>query len=325
MWLWLIALVVAALLIGALVAIVLWRARRQAVAENLAPPPGQPDPDHHPTRLSTLIRELRPSFQASMERLRTVVRDVDFRYGVPWYVLLGPADSGKTTLVADAPESPSLGPGPVVADQGNGVTWHYCDGGVVIDVAGALAFRGTGEGVSGWRAFLELLKRHRPRRPLDGILLAVPAPLLLDANWKTRTHDFGAAIRERLVLAQSALGFSIPVYLVITQTDVVPGFSAFADALPDNLQQDMVGWSNPHDPDSVFQGTWIDKAFEDLHRNLVHTQLELFTTTTHLDRASEIFLFPGELHVLPCRCERCSRKRSVRASITRVSCFAVST
>jgi type VI secretion system protein ImpL len=299
MWVFLVVLIAAALLVAVLTAVVVWRARRQAVAESAAAPLAGPAvSDHHAILLPALIRELRPSFHASVERLRTVVRGVDFRYGVPWYVLMGPAESGKTTLVADSPESASLRPGPIDPDDANGISWHYFDGGVVIDVAASLAFRGSGEGASGWRALLELLKRYRPRRPIDGILLAVPAPLLLDDNWKTRTHDLGAAIRERLVLAQSALGFSLPVYLVVTQTDAVPGFSAFADALPDNLQQDMLGWSNPHDPETVFQGAWIDKAFEELHRSLVHTQLELFATERHLARASEIFLFPGELHRL---------------------------
>ena len=100
------------------------------------------------------------------------------------------------------------------------------------------------------------------------------------------------------MLAQDAFGFSLPVYVIITQSDAVPGFAAFADALPDGLQQNMIGWSNPHDLEVVFQGTWIDKAFEELHRGLVHVQVELLATGEPGDGASALFLFPGELRRL---------------------------
>ena len=57
----------------------------------------------------------------------------------------------------------------------------------------------------------------------------------------------------------------------------------------------MLGWSNPHAPDVMFQGEWIDEAFENLHRSIVHLQVELFAVSEHLDDAAELFLFSGEL------------------------------
>src|SRR6185295_6710231 len=85
------------------------------------------------------------------------------------------------------------------------------------------------------------------------------------------------------------------VYVVITHADHIAGFNAFTDALPDNLQQDMLGWSNPHAADVMFERGWIDEAFVDLHRTVVQMQVELFATSRHLERASELFLFSGEL------------------------------
>ena len=246
--------------------------------------------------LPALVRDLRPSFDDSVARLRKSVRGIDFRYGVPWYLLIGPADSGKTTLVGHAPATAHLDPQSQSESRAvSGIGWHYFDGGVVIDVAASLALPGARGDVTGWRALLRLLKRHRPRRPVEGIVVAVPASLLLDPGWKARTHDIGATIRERLVLAQADLGFAVPVYVVITHADQIAGFTAFTESLPDNLQQDMIGWSNPHAPDVMFEGGWIDEAFAELHRCIVQLQVELFAASRHLEHPSELFLFSGEL------------------------------
>src|SRR5262245_9294447 len=246
--------------------------------------------------LPALRRDLRPSFDDSVARLRKTVRGIDFRYGVPWYLLIGPADSGKTTLVGRASATAHLAPQSQSESRAvSGIGWHYFDGGVVIDVAASLALPGARGDVTGWLALLRLLKRHRPRRPVEGIVVAVPASLLLDPGWKARTHDVGATIRERLVLAQADLGFAVPVYVVITHADQIAGFTAFTEALPDNLQQDMIGWSNPHAPDVMFEGAWIDEAFAELHRCIVQLQAELIAASRHLEHPSEVFLFSGEL------------------------------
>src|SRR5262245_22466690 len=96
----LILLVVAVVAVGAFAAIVMMRARRQAleVDPSIGAPLVAPEPE---TRLGAIVKDLQPSFRSSLSRLRTLVRGVDFRYGVPWYLLLGPAESGKTTLLAD--------------------------------------------------------------------------------------------------------------------------------------------------------------------------------------------------------------------------------
>src|SRR5262249_51775408 len=193
MWFWL-ALVAAALLLTATaVVLLLWRGRTQALA--LRPPSagGAPVEDDD-VRLPGLVRELHPSFRAAVKRLRGLVRNVDFRYGVPWYLLVGPPDAGKTTLLADVPKAVPARLADDGTPQPSGISWHYLEGGVLIDVPGALAFPRAGRGLGGWRALLQLLTRYRPRRPIDGILVVAPASLLLDEGWKSATHDLGAAI-----------------------------------------------------------------------------------------------------------------------------------
>ena len=208
--------------------------------------------------------------------------------GAPWYLLIGPEGAGKTTLVAGAQET-------VVKRD---IAWHYFDQGVVIDVAGRVAFPPGGSELTEWRRLLRAVTWYRPRRPLDGVILAVPASTLLDEHWQARTQDLGAAIRERFVTTQRHIGLALPVYVVVTQADQVRGFSAFAAALPDHVRQNMLGWSNPHAPDQAFAGTWIDEGIKLLQRSIVLAQVELFGSKPGVGDASDASLFSDELRRL---------------------------
>src|SRR5262245_10405452 len=106
----LVVLIVALLAALILVAILALRARARARAQREQTDLQLADERNQEALLPTLVRDLRPSFDESVARLRKTVRGIDFRYGVPWYLLIGPADSGKTTLVGHAPASAQLEP-----------------------------------------------------------------------------------------------------------------------------------------------------------------------------------------------------------------------
>ena len=250
-------LLVVVIVVAVVLAVIVVRARKHATVKKADLAASQAVKEDRAAS-ALLMRELRPAFAQSVQRLRSIVGGIDSSYGVPWYLLIGPAGAGKTTLLSGAIETaiPSTR-GTTDTTNANGLTWSFFEGGVVIDVAATLAFPDNRRDLSGWNALLRLIKRYRPRRPIDGVIVAVPATLLVDDAWKGRVQTMSAAIRERLALAQAAFGFSLPVYVVITQADQIRGFSAFTSALPDHLQQDMLGWSNPHAADLVFQSSWI--------------------------------------------------------------------
>src|SRR4029453_5810798 len=214
-------LIVVAVVIAVALAVILTRARAHAAARRTDLAAAQAVRDDRAAS-AALVRELRPAFARSVQRLRSIVGGIDSSYGVPWYLLIGPAGAGKTTLLSGAIETaiPSTRGTPDTTNA-NGLTWSFFEGGVVIDVAATLAFPDNRRDLSGWNALLRLIKRYRPRRPIDGVIVAVPATLLVEAAWKGRVQTMSAAIRERLALVQAAFGFSLPVYVVITQADQI--------------------------------------------------------------------------------------------------------
>jgi type VI secretion system protein ImpL len=158
------------------------------------------------------------------------------RYDRPWYLMIGPAKSGKTTLVRNLrlhPVSTAHASGRV------GCGWWFGDAAVVGDVASRYGVHTDSASTEhmAWQALVDLLHRTRPRRPLDGVLVAICLSDLLDSRTADRT-DWADAICLRISEAERRFGMRLPVYLVLTKLDRLPGFTeSFAHLDRDAVRQ----------------------------------------------------------------------------------------
>jgi hypothetical protein len=173
-------------------------------------------------------------------------------YEMPWFLTLGPSGSGKSWVLKGS------GLEPLTDDPWKGGTflidWWSCPEALVLDTAGGVVFREEkGYESPEWQFLLGLLKKHRPQCPVNGVLVMVPAQLLwlrddeLPEGWLT-LEDYANALRMQIrKKLQRDLGVRFPVYFLVTQSDRLPGFREFADALDANGKPkgQMVGWSLP--------------------------------------------------------------------------------
>lgn len=210
-------------------------------------------------------------------------------------LLLGPAAAGKTTLVqAAAAAAVHTGTRQARRDDGH-AAWNDVGGGVIIDVPGVVAFPAAGMSLTAWERLLRQLRRQRPGRPLDAVVLALPAPVLFEAGHDEERLHLAAAIRDRFALLQALLGFTLPVYVVITKADEIPGFETFTATLTDEQLRNMFGWSNPHGVDEPFAATWVDEGVDSLHDAVVRARVDRFAASTHLRDRGDLFLFTRTL------------------------------
>ena len=245
--------------------------------------------------------ELRTSFRRALRTLKTYVTGRDYRYRAPWYVLAGESKSGKTSLL----ESNGLDvPVSELIEKNRRLNWYFFDQGVVIDVAGDFVLRNDGTANHrGWNTILRLLQKHRPQRPLDGLVLTIPcSDLLIDGELgheeRSRLEQKAICLYKKLWQAQKILGMRLPVYVVVTKCDEITGFASFCRQLPEKLHTQMFGWSNPETIETAYKPGLISEAFESLHKHLSWLQFEIYAERDEIEDVDDLFLFPPGMQSL---------------------------
>jgi len=93
-----------------------------------------------------------------------------------------------------------------------------------------------------WGGFLELLRRHRPRAPINGALVSISLDVLTDPDPAVRAIE-ADALRARLAELRATLGIRFPIYVLITQTDRMPGFADYFSSLTEETRAQMWGFT----------------------------------------------------------------------------------
>lgn len=236
------------------------------------------------SNLLRLMKTLR-SHSALHQRRHTL-------YERPWYLVAGKPGSGKTALMAQS----GLGISRVAKDVGitGNVSsrWWVSDEAVFIDAAVCTAL--TTENDSDWSVLLDALARHRRRRPVNGVILAVDIGDLISA-----TGDELAALAATLGLAlrQAAARFScsVPVYLVYTKMDSLPGFTDFfADTGFDQREQVWGVSLRRRDAEEIAVPGFLNGKLHALESALTARMLSRLNHETDFNRRCEILGFPRQ-------------------------------
>ncbi|WP_295398791.1 type VI secretion system membrane subunit TssM [uncultured Thiocystis sp.] len=223
------------------------RIRNRQLMEQLAAGP-EPAPDPAKTASEEELLALRERFDQALAALKQSEgrNKLGGRwvYQLPWYLIIGPPGCGKTTALIHSglrfPLAERLGQNAI---QGIGGTrncdWWFTDEAVLIDTAGRYTTQDSYEQVdkAAWRNFLDLLKKHRPRRPINGVLVAVSLSDLMQQT-PTERGDHARAIRQRVQELCQSFQIAVPVYVLFMKADLVAGFSEFfADLSQEGREQ----------------------------------------------------------------------------------------
>jgi type VI secretion system protein ImpL len=217
----------------------------------------------------------------------------EWRYSVPWVMLLGEQGAGKTSLA----NSVTTGRRQELLLREHrlamaGTSWRFFNGGVIVDPDGALPTAATdsSDGKS-WSNVLSALEDYRPERPVDALVLTVSARTLLAADAKAR-EALAEQCYEQLALVQRKFEFAYPVYVVLTQCDSVEGFDAFWRAQPVDRTREMWGWSNPSFQDGGTPEQCAQAAWRSMGRALRQLQVEAAAQGGTSEDGDRFFLFP---------------------------------
>jgi type VI secretion system protein ImpL len=226
---------------------------------------------------------------------------------LPWYMFIGPPGAGKTTALLNCGLKFPLAEAPANAKAIRGVggtrncEWWFTDEAVLIDTAGRYTTQDSQAEVDSkaWLGFLRLLKKHRRRRPLNGVLVAISLSDLSQLGEDERL-DHARKIRRRVRELQDELGVRIPVYVLFTKADLIPGFVEFFDNMGREEREQVWGATFPLDTgrDEAGAVAGFPDTFDALLTRLNDRMLERVHQEPDLQRRRLVYGFPQQLTTL---------------------------
>jgi type VI secretion system protein ImpL len=270
---------------------------------------GAADSAARAAREVALLRQRFEEASATLKNARFRGPDGEYRYvgELPWYVFIGAPGSGKTTaLVNSGLRFPLRKAGEDLALAGVGGTrncdWWFTEEAVLLDTAGRYTTQASDAeaDAAAWLGFLDLVKRFRPRRPLNGALVTISvSDLMLWSEDERRQYAWH--VRSRVSELYERLGARFPVYVLVTKADLLAGFMEFFGELDAPARARVWGATFLHAADGFVLGSpgqRFAEEFRALEERLYGELLERMQEETDLQRRAAAYRFPQQFRGL---------------------------
>jgi type VI secretion system protein ImpL len=226
-----------------------------------------------------------------------------YLYELPWYVIIGAPGSGKTTALVNSGLNFPLATSGEHAIKGVGGTrncdWWFTDQAVLIDTAGRYTTQDSHKDTDAkaWEGFLGLLKRSRPRQPVNGVLVTVSVTDLLTQSAAERQLH-AATVRARLQELHQHLGLRFPIYLLVTKCDLLAGFMETLGDVDKDTRAAPWGFTFKLDKQQRTDFTAFGSEFDALEQRLTDGLIGKLQLERDPQRRARIYGFPQQFEAL---------------------------
>ncbi|GAB7229033.1 MULTISPECIES: type VI secretion system membrane subunit TssM [Vibrio] len=188
-----------------------------------------------------------------MVNMKQSLNKHNYLYALPWYLVLGLENAGKTSLINRSGQnfvfSSVMRASGQKSENPYSFDWWVGDESVLIDPDGELLTQGNrSEENNGemerrlWLHFVNWLERTRSRRPLNGIVLALDVSHLATATASER-KAYANLLRARLRELMETLSTRLPVYISLTKLDLLYGFEPFFKHYTKAQREEVLGFT----------------------------------------------------------------------------------
>lgn len=259
---------------------------------------------------ATATREERDYIKDKLKSAIRIVTQSNFygsssrsRYTLPWFMVIGTENCGKTSLLLNSGIQFPLN------EQADRHLYQlrattrcetlFANQAVFIDTPGNYTTnRKDTEHNELWQYFLRRLFRVRPANPLNGVIVCVSIRDIMDAD-ATRREHVARNLRERLSEVLKALRTHVPVFLMFTKCDVIPGFAEFFAQLPRAEREQIFGC--PTSDGLHMEVSHVRAEMADMLQRLNAQIISKIHQERDTSARGDMFRFPQELALLgPC-------------------------
>lgn len=304
-----IAIVVLIWLVYRLTYWLLSRKREQQLLNDLSANPAGDQANSLQSASSSELDSLQRGFDEALSLLKSTQHKQGRRqyiYEQPWYVIIGAPGSGKTTALINSglhfPLADRLGKHAVKGVSGTrDCDWWFSDQAILLDTAGRYTTQDSHQQIdaTAWHGFLQLLKKYRPRRPLNGVFVAISVTdLLAQTGEELRQH--ASDLKQRIAELNGQLGVQLPVYVMFTKTDLVAGFNDFFSNLTEEERNQVWGETFNASIEPAVLSANLDQfaqAYDELLERLLQRRLKRMQEERDAQRRTLVFDFPQQMQL----------------------------
>jgi type VI secretion system protein ImpL len=223
---------------------------------------------------------------------------------LPWYMLVGPSESGKSTLVARSDLHFALTDDRQAPKSVRGVggtrsfQWWLSEEAVLLDMPGRRLTTADFEDNDDWFAFLATLRKQRKQKPINGVIVTVGLDQIGSRN-DAEVDELGRRVRARVQELVEHLGVVFPVYVVLTRADRIAGFAEHFSDLAANDRRQPWGATIPVErARSGSAEALFDAEFDTLLGVLAERRLQRLADVPDATQRARAFAFPLQLERL---------------------------
>ncbi|MCK0746717.1 type VI secretion protein IcmF/TssM N-terminal domain-containing protein [Chromohalobacter nigrandesensis] len=188
-------------------------------------------------------------------------------YELPWYLVIGMAASGKTSLLTRSSLSATMAGGSNLSSVSGTqhCDWYFSREAVMVDTAGRYLVEDRP--ASEFSDFLKTLRKQRRKPAINGLVLVVSLPELLEQS-REDAHALAEKLVSRVAEYRACLGVNPPIYLFFSKVDLLPGFTRTFEAL--DARERQRPWGLTFSLDEL-RDQGVSNAFHERFPGLVDT------------------------------------------------------
>lgn len=245
--------------------------------------------------------ELKNKFKLAFDTLKKAKGGPASLTEIPWYMIIGSPGSGKTTLLSNSGlRFPLFNEFENKAVQGVGGTkncdWWITQEAVLLDTAGRYTSQDSFQKVdeSGWQNFLGMIKRYR-KKPISGLLVSFSMSDLMTMN-EYELSQLVFQLKQRIAEVNDYFSTRFPVYVVITKSDMIAGFTQFYEPFSHKEREQPFGITFDKQQSMQAQVVSAFQAeFDDLVSSVTRRQWTRMSLERDANRKSLIYSFSDQL------------------------------